>query len=119
MPIYTPISILAGLMETWSAANSTSRTDSAPSREEFGVLLSKPPTSPYCYIPSLGAGIAFLTLFSILTLIHLFLAVWYRYWTAIISMVFGGILEIIGWAGRVWSNKNVLLWENFIMQTVW
>lgn len=83
------------------------------------TLLNKPHTSPYGYLPDLGASIAFLVLFSIMTIVHLGLAVRYRYWTAIASMGCGGILEIIGWAGRVWSWKNVLLWDNFIMQTVW
>lgn len=79
----------------------------------------EPPESPYGYIPGMANTIAFTTVFSLLTLVHLILAVKYKYWSAIVTMVIGGLLEIIGWAARLWSAKNVLIWDPFIMQTCW
>lgn len=80
---------------------------------------SEPPESPYGYIPALSNTIAFTVVFSLLTLVHLGLALRYKYWSAIVTMVIGGLLEIIGWSGRLWSAKNVYLWDPFIMQICW
>lgn len=75
--------------------------------------------SPYGYMPSTASCIAYLTMFSILTAVHLGLGVRYKYHSAIATMVPGGLLEIIGWAGRYWSNQNLLIWDPFIMQICW
>jgi hypothetical protein len=86
---------------------------------ENGTTPDSPRESPYGYTPNLASCIAFLTIFSLLTLAHLGLAIRYRYWSAIVTMGFGGILEVIGWAGRLWSHYETLKWSNFIMQIVW
>lgn len=87
-------------------------------RREAGVP-DHPIISPYGYVPAMANTVAYLTVFSLLTLVHFLLALRYKYYSAIVTMVIGGILEIIGWAGRVWSAKNVLMWDPFIMQTCW
>lgn len=78
-----------------------------------------PLDSPYGYTPAMANCIAFTVVFSLLTIAHLGLAIKFKYWAAIATMVVGGLLEIIGWAGRLWSAKNPLLWDNFIMQICW
>ncbi|CAK9779551.1 RTA1-domain-containing protein [Cutaneotrichosporon oleaginosum] len=72
--------------------------------------------SPYGYVPALPNVIAYLAVFSLLTLTHLGLGIKYKYYSAIVTMVAGGLLEVIGWAGRLWSNQSLLNWNPFIMQ---
>lgn len=60
----------------------------------------------YGYVPSLAAGIVFLIAFSVLTAVHLGVVVRSRlWWTCVI--VIGGLCEILGWVGRLWSHINV------------
>ncbi|BEJ16825.1 hypothetical protein CspHIS471_0602260 [Cutaneotrichosporon sp. HIS471] len=72
--------------------------------------------SPYGYIPALPNVIAYLVVFSLLTGIHLGLGIKYKYYSALVTIVVGGLLEVIGWSGRLWSNQNPLNWNPFIMQ---
>ncbi|TXT10963.1 hypothetical protein VHUM_01714 [Vanrija humicola] len=73
--------------------------------------------SPYGYVPTLTTTVPFIAVFGLLTAIHLGLGIRYRYWSALGTMVAGGLLEVIGWAGRVWSSQNPTLFDPFIMQT--
>ena len=49
--------------------------------------------SPYGYTPSLAPGVAYLVVFSLLTLIHTGLAIKYKYWIVFVTLVPGGIRE--------------------------
>lgn len=31
-----------------------------------------------------------------------------NYWFILVTLVPGGLLEVVGWAGRYWSSQNVL-----------
>jgi hypothetical protein len=42
----------------------------------------------------------------------------YRAWFVIPTIVFSGVLEILGWSGRLWSSKNVDLNTPFMIQFV-
>ena len=75
--------------------------------------------SPYDYTPSLAPGLAFSIVFGVITLVHCGIAIRYRNWVAFVALIPGGILEIIGWAGRVWSHYKVLNSNPFIMQMCW
>ncbi|ORX36216.1 RTA1 like protein-domain-containing protein [Kockovaella imperatae] len=79
--------------------------------------------SPYGYTPSLAPGVAYLVVFSLLALIHLVLGIKYKYWIIAVTLLPGGIreyqyswIEIVGWAGRLWSHYSVLNSNPFIMQ---
>ncbi|KAK1920776.1 RTA1 like protein-domain-containing protein [Papiliotrema laurentii] len=72
--------------------------------------------SPYGYTPSLAPSMAYLVVFSVLTLVHVILGIRYKYWVVFVTLVPGGILEIVGWAGRLWSHYKVLNSNPFIMQ---
>ncbi|KAI0061919.1 RTA1-domain-containing protein [Artomyces pyxidatus] len=74
--------------------------------------------SSYGYTPAEWIGVIFVVLYSITTLIHLGQVWYFRAWWLIPTAVFAGILEIIGWAGRLWSSQNVLLNTPFLMQIV-
>jgi len=78
------------------------------------------PTSYYGYIPTFWICCTFITLFSLTTVIHLGQALFIkpnRYWL-IPTAALCGIGEIIGWSGRLWSNKNPLSRDAFMMQIV-
>ena len=50
------------------------------------------------------------------TAVHLGQAVWYLMWWLIATTVFCGILEIMGWAARLWSSSNPSNPDPFEMQ---
>lgn len=75
--------------------------------------------SPYDYVPGLAPGLAFTVVFGILTIAHIVVALKFRYWVALIALVPGGLLEVLGWAGRLWSHYTVLNSNPFIMQICW
>ncbi|KAJ9108611.1 hypothetical protein QFC19_002329 [Naganishia cerealis] len=100
--------------------------------------------SPYGYIPSSGVCITAIVLFSVSTAVHIAQVLYYslqrrrrsralsitndgseplasvnrqpNYWWILATLVPGGLLEIVGWAGRYWSSQNVLNIQPFLMQ---
>ncbi|EKV07240.1 RTA1 like protein [Penicillium digitatum] len=69
----------------------------------------------YGYVPSLGAGIAYCTLFGLSMIIHIVQFTWKRQWWASVFSV-GCLVEVIGWAGRTWSAKCPYNDTAFLMQ---
>ncbi|KAM0788776.1 hypothetical protein ACM66B_002866 [Microbotryomycetes sp. NB124-2] len=67
------------------------------------------------YVPSLAAGITFVVLFSLITLAQVGYVIKSRAWWLSILLV-GGVGEIIGWAGRIWSAKAVFELNPFLIQ---
>ena len=39
-----------------------------------------------------------------------------KYWVIYPSLVLGALIEVLGWAGRLWSNRNILYLPPFLMQ---
>ncbi|KAJ5773997.1 hypothetical protein N7457_008893 [Penicillium paradoxum] len=72
-------------------------------------------TPSYGYTPSLGAGIAFCTLFGLSGIVHTVQFIWKRQWWASVFTV-GCLVEVIGWAGRTWSAKCPYNSTAFLMQ---
>jgi hypothetical protein len=52
------------------------------------------------------------------TVLHVGQAIFYRTWFMIPTAGFAGILEILGWSGRLWSSRNVHLKTPFMIQFV-
>ena len=50
---------------------------------------------------------------------HIAQAVRYRLWWLFPTAVISGIIELIGWSGRLWSSQNPLLRTPFLMQYVY
>ncbi|CZS96838.1 related to RTA1 domain protein [Rhynchosporium graminicola] len=71
--------------------------------------------SPYGYVPSFAAGIAFCVVFAFSMFGHIFMAVKNRTWWQFIFVV-GALGELIGWAGRTWSNKCPYQTTPFLIQ---
>ncbi|KAL3471494.1 RTA1 like protein-domain-containing protein [Aspergillus californicus] len=58
----------------------------------------------YSYIPSLAAGIVFTVLFFLTAASHLFRFCLARFSTSILLAI-GAVIELVGWAARIWSSK--------------
>ncbi|KAI0056244.1 RTA1-domain-containing protein [Artomyces pyxidatus] len=72
--------------------------------------------SEYHYVPTEWICALFIALYSLSTLIHVGQAAWYRMWWLFPTAVCAGILEILGWSGRLWSSLNHTLFGPYIMQ---
>lgn len=72
----------------------------------------------YGYIPTEGVCATFVALFGLSTLIHLGEAIYFRLWWLLPTIILGGIGEVIGWSGRLWSSKTYLgnLVEPYLIQ---
>ncbi|KAJ7464071.1 RTA1 like protein-domain-containing protein [Mycena latifolia] len=74
--------------------------------------------SPYGYTPTEYVCIIFVVLFSLSTFLHLGQAAYYRLWWLIPSACLAGLLEITGWAARLWSSISPRIFKSFEMQIV-
>ncbi|KAL1618954.1 hypothetical protein SLS56_010325 [Neofusicoccum ribis] len=69
----------------------------------------------YGYVPSEAAGITFIALFGVTTLLHLGQSIWSRQWWTLLFAL-GGLTEVIGWIGRTWSASCPYNNDAFLMQ---
>jgi len=74
--------------------------------------------NPYGYVPTEWICALFVALYSLTTIIHLGQTVRYRLWFLLPTVCLGGVTEILGWAGRLWSSKNPDALNPFLMQIV-
>ncbi|GAA5990625.1 hypothetical protein JCM10908_003159 [Rhodotorula pacifica] len=70
----------------------------------------------YGYVPSISLGVIFITLFSITGLLHLGQVIYARRYWWMLCMVAGGLLEVLGWAGRLWSHFAPANFSPYVMQ---
>ncbi|KAJ4490779.1 RTA1-like protein, partial [Lentinula aciculospora] len=71
---------------------------------------------PYNYTPTEYVTILFLTLFSVSLALHTGQAIYFRTWWAIPTMIFSGLLEVLGWSARLWSSKSPSILSPYEMQ---
>jgi len=71
---------------------------------------------PYNYVPTESVCIFFVVLFSVSTVVHIAQAFRFRLWWLFPTAVLCGLLEILGWSGRLWSSRNPTLHKAFVMQ---
>ncbi|KAF5967122.1 RSB1-like integral membrane transporter [Fusarium bulbicola] len=69
----------------------------------------------YGYVPSTAAGIVFCVLFGLSTIVHIIQLGRSKIWWCSVFVV-GGLVEIIGWAGRAWSSQCPYNSTAFLMQ---
>ncbi|KDR83263.1 hypothetical protein GALMADRAFT_239130 [Galerina marginata CBS 339.88] len=72
--------------------------------------------TPYHYIPTKGVAAAFISLYGLSTLTHITQAVYYRMWWLIPTVCLSGLLEVMGWAARLWSSFDAPNSSPFEMQ---
>jgi hypothetical protein len=70
----------------------------------------------YGYTPSLAWNATFLALFSASLIVHLYQATRSRYWILYPTLCLGALIELMGYAARVWSHINVYELNGFLMQ---
>lgn len=70
----------------------------------------------YGYVPSLAWNATFLALFSASFFVHLYQATRSRYWILYPTLALGALIELMGYAARVWSNKDVYNLNGYLMQ---
>src|ERR1700753_759664 len=74
--------------------------------------------SYWAYRPSLAANSLFVALFSISLLCFLGQAIMSRRFLGFsIAMICGGVLEVLGYAGRLWANTNPFEEVSYIADT--
>ena len=63
--------------------------------------------SPYGYTPSLAPSLAYLVVFSVLTLAHIVMGIRYKYWIVFVTLVPGGLCEYFPLNPALWSSSSV------------
>ncbi|EAU86411.2 hypothetical protein CC1G_05405 [Coprinopsis cinerea okayama7 len=72
----------------------------------------------YGYIPTLYVCIIFVVLFAISTSAHIVQACMRRQWFIFPTIIFCGVLEVLGWATRLWSHYEPFIFLPFQIQIV-
>lgn len=68
--------------------------------------------------PSLGGNTALLVVFSLFLCMQVISGVFFHQYWFLVCWTLGLILEIIGYAGRIWSSQNIMNFNAFVMQLV-
>ncbi|KAG7100095.1 hypothetical protein E1B28_001875 [Marasmius oreades] len=72
--------------------------------------------SAYGYRPTFWICILYVALFSTTLVIHVWQTISSRYWFLVPTVILGAVLEVLGWAGRLWSSRDLGLRDPFMMQ---
>jgi hypothetical protein len=75
-----------------------------------------PHSTLYGYVPTTWVCGLFIALFALSTLIHIAQATRYRLWWLFPTIVVGGVCEVLGWSGRLWSSFEPRLLNPYLMQ---
>ncbi|KAJ5641544.1 hypothetical protein N7490_005544 [Penicillium lividum] len=70
------------------------------------------------YLPNLPANAFFVALFGLIAGIQLLLGIKYRIWTYMTPMLFGLILEVLGYIGRIMIHSNPFNFSSFLLYLV-
>ncbi|KAJ6481507.1 RTA1-like protein [Mycena vitilis] len=74
--------------------------------------------SPYGYTPIEYVCVIFVVLFALSTLTHVGQATRYRMWWLFPTAILSGVLETIGWGGRLWSSTAPQIFTAYEIQIV-
>ncbi|KAJ7769969.1 RTA1 like protein [Mycena metata] len=74
--------------------------------------------SPYGYTPTEYVCAIFVALFAFSTLLHVGQATRYRLWWLFPTAILAGLLESVGWGGRLWSSTAPQRFEAYEIQIV-
>ncbi|KAF7300317.1 hypothetical protein HMN09_00915000 [Mycena chlorophos] len=89
----------------------------------YAVVEMRPPAeyapySPYGYYPTQYVCALFVALFALSTVLHVGQAVRYRLWWLLPTACVAGLLEVLGWAARLWNAQNPFQFQEYEMQLV-
>lgn len=74
--------------------------------------------SVYQYRPSLASSIAFIVLYALALLLHVYLGVRWRTWGYMVFMIHGCVFALIGYGGRIILYQNPFAFAGFMLQIV-
>ncbi|KAG8734969.1 hypothetical protein FRC10_011149 [Ceratobasidium sp. 414] len=72
--------------------------------------------NPFNYVPTLWICVLFIVLFSLTTVTHVFQATRLKVWYMLPTLSLCGLVEILGWSGRLWEHFNTTNSSPFMMQ---
>lgn len=67
------------------------------------------------YLPTLGGNAVYAAGFGLLLIAQIGLGIKYKTWGFMVGMIFGLVLEVVGYAGRIMLHDNPFDFNNFIM----
>lgn len=67
------------------------------------------------YVPTLAGNAAYAAAFGLLLIAQLGLGIKYKTWGFMVGMIFGLMLEAVGYGGRIMLHNNPFDFNNFIM----
>jgi hypothetical protein len=70
------------------------------------------------YIPTLAGNAIYAGIFGVLLACQIFLGVRHKTWGYLVGMVFGLLLEIVGYVGRIMLNDNIFDKNSFIIYLI-
>ncbi|KAK2595294.1 Envelope glycoprotein [Conoideocrella luteorostrata] len=74
--------------------------------------------SVYKYRPSLPVNALFIALFALAAIIHVVLGIRWRSWGFMVFMIFGCLVEIVGYGARIVLYKNPFSFMGFLIQII-
>ena len=69
----------------------------------------------FTYVPTLAGNSLYLAIFAVVLILQIGLGVFYKTWGFLVGMIFGLVLEIVGYAARVMMSKNPFTSNPFLM----
>ncbi|KAI9058096.1 RTA1-domain-containing protein [Trametes sanguinea] len=91
---------------------------SKANRSHYVVTQAADQVTPYGYTPTKSVCIALVVLFGITSALHAAQAIRYRLWWLLPTAVLGGLAELVGWIGRLWSSINPPAIDPYLIQVV-
>jgi len=70
------------------------------------------------YIPNLGGNVVYMICFLVLLGVQIFFGVRHKTWAFMVCMIFGILLEIIGYVGRILLHDNPFIMNNFLVYLI-
>ncbi|KAI0741783.1 RTA1-domain-containing protein [Daedaleopsis nitida] len=89
---------------------------SSTGRDPASIVRSR--VSPYGYIPTEWVCIFMVVVFAISSVLHLAQTIKSRLWWLLGTATLAGLLEVLGWSGRLWNSKNPRDITPFMIQII-
>ena len=67
------------------------------------------------YVPSFAGNMLYIIILCLVAVAQLWLGIKYKTWTYMVSMLFGLIMEVVGYVARVQMHDNPFLSDPFLM----
>ncbi|KAF2760759.1 putative RTA1 domain protein [Pseudovirgaria hyperparasitica] len=70
------------------------------------------------YLPNVAGNVFFCIVFGVCLLLQLFFGIKHKTWGYMVAMVFGLVLELLGYVGRLLLHNNPFLFDNFLLYLI-